>query len=82
MISQLELQEFVILLENLTVINNSLRSSAERQYEMMKITPESFLPLKLLSVCFFNHFYYSFYIFSGFLSHVHSIFHVNIFQVL
>lgn len=50
MINQIELQEFVTLLENLTVINNNLRSSAERQYEMMKITPESFLPLKLLSV--------------------------------
>ncbi len=49
--SDSELGEFVKLLENLTVPNNVIRSAAERQYELMKITPESFLPLRLLSVC-------------------------------
>lgn len=50
MITEIELSEFVQLLNNLNVPNNIVRTSAERHYEMLKITPESFLPLKLLSV--------------------------------
>jgi hypothetical protein len=50
MIADRELTDFVELLQNLNVANNVIRTSAERHYEMLKITPESFLPLKLLSV--------------------------------
>ena len=50
MIAERELSDFVELLQNLNVANNVIRTSAERHYEMLKITPESFLPLKLLSV--------------------------------
>jgi hypothetical protein len=50
MIADRELTDFVELLQNLNVANNVIRTGAERHYEMLKITPESFLPLKLLSV--------------------------------
>jgi hypothetical protein len=50
MITDIELSDFIQLLNNLNVSNNNIRTTAERHYEMLKITPESFLPLKLLSV--------------------------------